>query len=121
MKIMVVDDEPAVVRTYQKLLSRIGHEVVGVAANGTEAVMIYKSLMTENRRPDVVLMDHRMPGKDGLTACREIIMMDPEAKVIIATADESIRLQALEAGAIKFKVKPFTPDDLFSNLPGLRR
>src|SRR5216684_2040480 len=118
MKVMIVDDEPAVLRTYRVLLQRVGHKIVGAASNGAEAVGLYRALLGD-QRPDVVLMDHRMPLKDGVSACREILGIDPKACVIIATADASVKDLAIEAGAVRFKVKPFTPAELYENLASL--
>ena len=81
-----------------------GHEVVGEAGNGQEAVDRYREL-----KPDVVTLDITMPEKDGLSALREIMQLDPGAKVIMCSAlgQEGKVLEAVRAGAKEFVVKPF--------------
>jgi len=89
------------------VLAKAGHEDVGEGANGTEAVAQYQSLRT-----DIMTLDITMPEKDGLTALREILSMEPAAKVVMCSAlgQESKVLEAIKAGAKDFVVKPFQPD-----------
>lgn len=61
-------------------------------------------------------MDHRMPGKNGLEATREIMKMDGKPKVIFASADKSVREEAISLGARSFKSKPFSLEKLCSNI-----
>jgi len=82
-----------------------GHEVVGQAYNGEEAISQYRALQPP---PDCVLMDHRMPLADGLTATRGIKELDPEARIIFASADVGIMEEASQAGAEAFLAKPFS-------------
>jgi two-component system chemotaxis response regulator CheY len=92
-------------------LSGGGHEIVGEAGNGVEAVQRYQEL-----RPDVMTLDITMPEKDGLTALREIISADPGAKVVMCSAlgQESKVLESIKLGAKDFVVKPFQPDRVLS-------
>lgn len=88
------------------LLSNSGLEVVGEAANGREAVDRYLEL-----RPDIVTLDLMMPGTDGLTALKQILEADPQARVVIVSAmghAATVR-QALDLGAVEYIVKPFSP------------
>ena len=80
-----------------------GFDVIGSAFDGAEAVKVFNSL---NPRPDVLLMDYRMPVKDGVTATMEIQSIDPTSKIIFLSADETAREQAMKAGAISFLIKP---------------
>src|SRR3712207_5919130 len=88
-------------------LAKGGHEVVGEAGNGAEAVVQYQAL-----KPEVTTLDITMPEKDGLTALKEIIALDPGARVIMCSAlgQESKVLESIKAGAKDFVVKPFQPD-----------
>jgi two-component system chemotaxis response regulator CheY len=81
-----------------------GHEVVGEAGNGTEAVSRFAEL-----RPELTTLDITMPEKDGLTALKEIIELDPSARVIMCSAlgQESKVLESIKLGARDFVVKPF--------------
>lgn len=80
-----------------------GHEIVGRAINGEEALEIYKNFQNS---PDIILMDHRMPLKDGLETTKEILAINPHCKIVFVSADYSIRDRALEVGAIDFLEKP---------------
>lgn len=86
-----------------------GFEVLGQALNGIEVVELYRQL---DPRPDWVIMDHRMPLADGLTATRRIKAIDPEARIVFASADLTIVKEALEVGADAFLAKPFSVQEL---------
>lgn len=101
-KIMVVDDELSVCQVLCKFLVEKGYNVVE-AHNGDQALAVYRS-----ERPKVVLLDIRMPGKDGLETLRELMVIDPEASVIMVTAvyEEKDALQAMANGAFDYVTKP---------------
>ena len=101
-KILVVDDAAFMRIRCSKLLIENGHEVVE-AATGREAVEQYKSTS-----PDAVLLDITMPDMDGLSALKEIRALDSDARVAMVTAmgQQSIVMEALQAGAKDFIVKP---------------
>jgi two-component system chemotaxis response regulator CheY len=88
-------------------LTKGGHQVVGEAGNGIEAVAQYQAL-----KPEVTTLDITMPEKDGLVALKEIIAIDPAARVVMCSAlgQESKVLESIKAGAKDFVVKPFQPD-----------
>lgn len=111
-KIMVVDDAQFMRVRISKLLTGYGYEVVE-AEDGEQAVRIYQSV-----KPDAVLMDITMPEKDGLQALVEIRSSDPKARVIILTAlgQESMVVQAVQAGAKDYVVKPFDPNRIVTAL-----
>ena len=109
LSIMVVDDEEFLHELYGKLLELKGYRVVAFALNGEEAVSRFKEL---EDRPDLVLMDHRMPVKNGLEAMREILEIDGTAQVVFLTADSSVAEQAMEMGAADVILKPFRMDVL---------
>lgn len=100
-RILVVDDESFVRKALRKILEAKGFGV-SEAATGDEAVASYKK-----ERPDVVILDVRMPGKDGLETLRELRGHDPDASVIMLTAvhDEDAAREALEAGAFEYITK----------------
>ena len=105
-KILVVDDAAFMRMRCSKLLTENGHEVVE-AGTGREAVDQYK-----NTSPDAVLLDITMPDMDGLSALKEIRAHDSDARVAMVTAmgQQSIVMEALQAGAKDFVVKPFDAD-----------
>jgi two-component system chemotaxis response regulator CheY len=95
------------------MLTVAGHEVVDTAYNGEEAVQKFRSL---HPRPDLVIMDHRMPIKNGLQATKEIVEMNPDAKVLVISADATVQSRCRDAGAVGFLEKPFTMDVLFRTI-----
>jgi two-component system chemotaxis response regulator CheY len=106
-RVLVVDDAAFMRKMVSDALTRGGHEVVGEAGDGVEAVAQYQAL-----KPEVTTLDITMPAKDGLTALKEIIAIDPAARVVMCSAlgQESKVLEAIKAGAKDFVVKPFQPD-----------
>jgi two-component system chemotaxis response regulator CheY len=103
-RILVVDDAAFMRKMVSDALIKGGHEVVGEAGNGTEAVSRFAEL-----RPELTTLDITMPEKDGLTALKEIIELDPSARVIMCSAlgQESKVLESIKLGARDFVVKPF--------------
>jgi two-component system chemotaxis response regulator CheY len=110
-RVLVVDDAAFMRKMVTDALSSGGHEIVGEAANGEEAVQRFQEL-----RPDVMTLDITMPEKDGLAALQEIIAVDPGAKVVMCSAlgQESKVLQSIKLGAKDFVVKPFQPARVLS-------
>jgi two-component system chemotaxis response regulator CheY len=88
------------------ILQQAGLTVVGEADSGAKAVARYKEL-----RPDIVTMDIVMPDMGGIEAVREITSFDPDAKVVMCSAmgQQALVVDAIEAGAKDFVVKPFQP------------
>ena len=105
-RVLVVDDAAFMRKMVSDALSGGGHEIVGEAGNGAEAIERYQEL-----RPDVMTLDITMPEKDGLAALQEIIAADPGAKVVMCSAlgQESKVLESIKLGAKDFVVKPFQP------------
>jgi two-component system chemotaxis response regulator CheY len=106
-RVLVVDDALFMRKMVSDALTSGGHEVVGEAANGAEAVVQFGAL-----KPDLTTLDITMPEKDGLQALREIMASDPGAKVIMCSAlgQESKVIESIKAGAKDFVVKPFKAD-----------
>src|SRR5919205_3639682 len=106
-RILVVDDAVFMRKMVTDALSAAGHEVVGEAANGEEAVTRFQEL-----KPDLTTLDITMPEKDGLSALKEIVQLDPGARVIMCSAlgQESKVLESIKLGAKDFVVKPFQAD-----------
>lgn len=112
-RVFIVDDEIDLLDFYTEAIELGGHLVIDTAMNGAEAVIKFSSMI---EKPDVIVMDHRMPVKNGLDATREILKMDPNMKVIFASADDTIELEAMKLGVRIFNKKPFSFDKLIANL-----
>jgi DNA-binding NarL/FixJ family response regulator len=108
-RVVVVDDQELVRTGFAMILEKAGIDVVGQAADGDEGVALAGRL-----RPDVVLMDVRMPGLDGIEATRRITAVPDSPRVLVLTTfdlDEHV-FAAVEAGASGFLLKDVAPDDL---------
>jgi AmiR/NasT family two-component response regulator len=108
-RIVVAEDEALIRMDLIEMLSGAGFDVVGQASDGRRAVELAHEL-----RPDLVILDVKMPVLDGISAAEEIIGADV-APVLLLTAfsQRSLVQRAVEAGAMGYLVKPFTPQDLF--------
>ena len=74
---------------------------------------MFKSFL---KKPDIILMDHRMPIKNGIEASKEIMKIDGKTKIIFLSADNSIKEEALSIGVIKFRDKPFSIKQLINDI-----
>lgn len=103
-RILVVDDAAFMRMMIKDILTKNGYEVVGEAADGQQAVEQYQEL-----KPDLVTLDITMPEMDGITALKKIKEIDPDAKVIMCSAmgQQAMVIDAIQAGAKDFIVKPF--------------
>lgn len=106
LKALVAEDDPGIRRLIAGLLELDGWDV-RVAADGDEARAI-----AEDWHPDAVVIDVMMPGKDGLTAVRELRDDGDDCAVVVVSARHGIAQAALDAGADDFVAKPFEPEDL---------
>ncbi len=106
-KILIVDDAAFMRMMIKDILTKNGYEIAGEAQDGREAVEKYKEL-----EPDLVTMDITMPEMDGITALKEIKQIDPDAVVIMCSAmgQQAMVIDAIQAGAKDFIVKPFQAD-----------
>lgn len=106
-KILITDDAAFMRMMLKDILQKNGYEIAGEATNGNESVSLY-----EQTKPDLVTMDITMPGCDGISALKQIMAKDPNAKVLMCSAmgQQSMVIESIQAGAKDFIVKPFQPD-----------
>lgn len=111
-RVVVAEDEALIRLDIVESLQDAGYDIVGQAANGDEAVE-----QARTKKPDVVIMDVKMPGCDGITAA-EIITKEGIAPVVMLTAfsQQSLVREAADAGAMAYVVKPFVPEKLFPSI-----
>jgi len=104
--VLVCDDAIFMRTMISDILSQAGFEVVGEAESGSQAVEKYHAL-----KPDLVTMDIVMPDMGGIEAVREICKTDPEAKILMCSAmgQQALVVEAIQAGAKDFVIKPFQP------------
>jgi two-component system chemotaxis response regulator CheY len=112
-KVLIVDDAAFMRMMIKDILHKNGYEVVGEAENGQKAVALYQEL-----RPDVVTMDITMPEMDGITAVKAIKQIDPASRIIMCSAmgQQLMVMEAIEAGARDFVVKPFQQERVLQAL-----
>lgn len=112
-RVLIVDDAVVMRMMIKDILSKNGFEIVGEAQNGAEAVEKYKDL-----RPDVVTMDMVMPGVDGISAVKQIVLEDPGAKILMCTSlgQEALLNEAMQAGAKSYITKPFQPSKILESI-----
>jgi AmiR/NasT family two-component response regulator len=108
VRVVIAEDEAIVRLDLKEILQEEGYEVVGETGRGDEAVDLVRE-----KRPDLVILDIKMPGVDGLTAAREITSSRLAAVLILtAFSQRDLVDQAREAGALAYLVKPFQKSDL---------
>ncbi|EDL63213.1 two-component response regulator [Bacillus sp. SG-1] len=102
--VLIVDDAKFMRMALGNMLQNSEHQVIGEAETGFQAIEQYRNL-----QPDIVTMDITMPEMTGIEAVRQIIKEYPEAKIIMCTAmgQQKLVVEAIEAGAKDFIVKPF--------------
>jgi two-component system chemotaxis response regulator CheY len=105
-RVLVVDDAAFMRKVLGDALASGGHEVVGEAGNGVQAVEQFQQL-----RPEITTLDITMPEKDGLYALAQIMAIDPAARIVMCSAlgQETKVLESIKLGAKDFVVKPFQP------------
>ncbi len=117
LRVLVVDDEPLARERLSHLVEELPEvELAGVAASGEEALLLAGKL-----RPEVVLLDIRMPGMDGLEVAHHLARMPDPPAVIFTTAFEQHALAAFDAQAAGYLLKPVRPDKLRDALDRARR
>lgn len=106
-RVLIVDDAAFMRMMLKDILAKNGFEIVGEAENGAMGVEKYKEL-----KPDLITMDITMPEMDGVSAVKEIMKIDPKARVVMCSAmgQQAMVIDAIQAGARDFIVKPFQPE-----------
>lgn len=108
-RVLIVDDSMMMRRNIETILKSVGHEVVGQAVNGKQAVEMYLKF-----RPDLVTMDISMPLMNGISAVSEIIRVDQEAKIIMISAHNQKQMvfEAIKSGAKHYILKPIDAENV---------
>ena len=112
-RFMIVDDSEFILKSLRVTISMLGGEVVGQCKDGHEAIDVYRKV-----RPDVVTCDIVMPTMSGVDVVKQLVDLDPDAKVIMVSSlgHKEMIQQAVTNGAKYFIVKPFKPVDAASSI-----
>lgn len=112
-KILIVDDAAFMRMTIRDILTKAGYEVVGEAETGEEGAEKYKQL-----KPDLVTMDIVMLGEGGIKNVKNIISNSPSAKILMVSAmgQQALIIDAIQAGAKGFVIKPFKPEQVLAEV-----
>lgn len=112
-RILIVDDSAVSRKKLRMILEAAKHEIIGEAGDGFEGFKKYEELI-----PDLVTMDITMPKVDGITGLKEIMKINPTARVVMVTSlgKGSTILEALDAGAKNYITKPFSEDNVINTI-----
>jgi DNA-binding NarL/FixJ family response regulator len=113
MKVLIADDTDSVRFALRLVLEHLGHEVIGFATDGQEAIDKCASM-----HPELIVMDVRMPLIDGLTCTTLLSKSSPKSKVVIVTGSRTTETEARNAGARGFVEKPFDLSELDRAITG---
>jgi two-component system chemotaxis response regulator CheY len=115
-RVLIADDASFMRQMIREIIEPEGYEVVGEATNGIEAVELFEELS-----PDIVTMDIVMPKRSGIDAVKGILAKHSDATIVMCSAlgQETLVMEALQAGARDFIVKPFKPDNVVSTMEKL--
>ncbi len=115
-KILVVDDEPQIIKVLKAYLEKAGYQVL-TASDGNAALTVF-----DKEKPDFMILDLNLPGMDGLDVCREI-RRDSNIPILMLTArvEEADKLIGLELGADDYVVKPFSPREIVARVKTIFR
>lgn len=112
LRILIAEDDPLVAVTLTDQLDELGHDVIAVASDGEEAVT-----MVREDRPDIVILDIKMPNRDGISAAEEITQeFDLPILMLTAYSERPLVLRAAEAGALAYLLKPVAAEELSAAL-----
>lgn len=112
LRILIAEDDPLVAVTLSDQLTELGHNVVAVASDGEEAVS-----MVDQAQPDLVMLDIKMPNRDGISAAEEIAR-EHDLPIIMLTAysERPLIIRAAEAGALAYLLKPVAAEELAASI-----
>jgi two-component system chemotaxis response regulator CheY len=112
-RVFIVDDDDSILKLYTQFLEFKGFNIIDNARNGIEALNKYIGFKI---KPDLIIMDHHMPLKDGIETTKELLKIDGNVKIFLISGDITIKKEALAAGVIYFKKKPFNLQELYSTV-----
>ena len=116
IKIFIVEDDKALNYLYTLIFELNGYKIIGFAQNGQEALDKYQIL---KEKPDLIILDYNLPIKNGIYITKELIKLDNNLKIIMVSANDSVKKKALLAGAYCFINKPFKIKSLINKISSI--
>ena len=113
LNVLIVDDSMIIRKNLSRVVRKIGHNVVGLANSGVQAIEEYQKY-----KPDLVTMDITMPDMNGIEAVKHIVALDENAKIIMITShgQEEMVIRAIQSGAMGYLLKPINEDKLIESI-----
>ena len=113
MKIMIVEDDPLIRQLFAEALTKKGYDVIAVASDGAKAISIYKNLQ---QKPDVIILDFRLPEKNGFEVSQEILASNSNAEILMISGDPTFDRKAVISRGINIMQKPVEITDLIREI-----
>ena len=113
LRIMIVEDDPLIRQLYVKILTERGFQVIGIASDGVEAMKVYNQL---HEKPNLIILDYRMPHKNGLEVTKELQRLNSTSDILMISGDPRVDSAELISQGVKFKQKPIQLGDLLKEI-----
>ncbi|MHA1244787.1 MAG: response regulator transcription factor [Candidatus Heimdallarchaeota archaeon] len=113
LKIMIVEDDPLIRQLYETILKKKGYDVVAVASDGAQAVTMYQDL---EDKPDLIILDFRMPKMNGLQVSREILAENATTEILMISGDPTFDRKAVISRGISLMQKPVEMNEIIREI-----
>ncbi len=114
-KILIAEDDPLIRNLFKEILIKNGYDIIE-AVDGEDALTVYDKL---HEKPDIIIVDYRMPKINGLELTQEILARDPNSNIIMVTGDPYMSQKILNNNKVIFKEKPVNLDEFLKEIHNL--
>jgi len=114
-KILIAEDDPLIRNLFKEILIRNGYDIIE-AVDGEDALIVYDKL---HKKPDIIIVDFRMPKINGLELTQEILSRDPNSNIIMVTGDPAMNQEILNNSGVIYKEKPVNLDEFLKEIHSL--
>lgn len=111
-KILIAEDDPLIRNLFKEILKKKGYDIIE-AGDGEEALIVYDNLQ---KKPDIIIVDFRMPKINGLELTQEILARDPNSNIIMVTGDPAMNQEILSNSGVIYKEKPVNLDEFLREI-----